>query len=84
MTEFLSGNGALSTTDSQGVKLGSYQDETGHNIADVFWTWMNDPASGFRPDVGLDWLGFVVSFKGVVLEGLEVIFIVITFGLNAH
>jgi Ca2+/H+ antiporter, TMEM165/GDT1 family len=33
---------------------------------------------------GLDWLGFVVSFKGVFLEGLEVIFIVITFGLNAH
>jgi uncharacterized membrane protein len=33
---------------------------------------------------GVDWLGFVVSFKGVFLEGLEVIFIVITFGLNAH
>ena len=33
---------------------------------------------------GLDWVGFVVSFKGVLLEGLEVIFIVITFGLNAH
>jgi uncharacterized membrane protein len=34
--------------------------------------------------LGLDWFGFVVSFKGVFLEGLEVIFIVITFGLNAH
>jgi uncharacterized membrane protein len=34
--------------------------------------------------LGLDWLGFVVSFKGVFLEGLEVIFIVLTFGLNAH
>jgi uncharacterized membrane protein len=34
--------------------------------------------------MGLDWFGFVVSFKGVFLEGLEVIFIVITFGLNAH
>jgi uncharacterized membrane protein len=33
---------------------------------------------------GIDWFGFVVSFKGVFLEGLEVIFIVITFGLNAH
>jgi uncharacterized membrane protein len=34
--------------------------------------------------VGLDWFGFVVSFKGVFLEGMEVVFIVITFGLTAH
>jgi uncharacterized membrane protein len=31
---------------------------------------------------GLDTYGFTVSFKGVLLEGLEVVFIVITFGSN--
>jgi uncharacterized membrane protein len=33
---------------------------------------------------GLDWYAFTISFKGVFLEGLEVVFIVITFGANAH
>ncbi|NEN04295.1 hypothetical protein G3T36_00260 [Diaminobutyricibacter tongyongensis] len=29
-----------------------------------------------------DWYAFTLSFKGVVLEGLEVVFIVLTFGAN--
>jgi uncharacterized membrane protein len=31
-----------------------------------------------------DWTGFVLSFKGVLLEGLEVAFIVVTFGSTSN
>ena len=31
-----------------------------------------------------DWYGFTLAFKGVVLEGLEVVFIALTFGANQH
>ena len=33
---------------------------------------------------GLDGFAFVIALKGTFLEGMEVVFIVITFGLNAH
>ena len=33
---------------------------------------------------GVDWYSFTVSFKGVFLEGLEVAFIVLTFGSSQH
>jgi uncharacterized membrane protein len=33
---------------------------------------------------GIDPYSFTISFKGVLLEGLEVVFIVLTFGANQH
>ena len=40
----------------------------------------NEPPVAER---GMDWISFTVAFKGVLLEGLEVAFIVVTFGASA-
>ena len=40
-------------------------------------------ASG-KPKGDFDAYSFTISFKGVLLEGLEVVFIVLTFGANQH
>ncbi|WP_138443137.1 COG4280 domain-containing protein [Sinomonas susongensis] len=41
-------------------------------------------ASGGRRPLAGDWYAFTLSFKGVLLEGLEVVFIALTFGSNQH
>ena len=41
-------------------------------------------APGRRLGAVPDWYAFTLSFKGVLLEGLEVVFIALTFGSNAH
>jgi len=40
-------------------------------------------ATGTETRAGLDWYAFTLCFKGVLLEGLEVAFIVVTFGATA-
>ena len=37
-----------------------------------------------RRGLAVDWYAFTLSFKGVLLEGLEVAFIALTFGANQH
>lgn len=41
-------------------------------------------ADGHRRGFVTDWYAFTLSFKGVLLEGLEVAFIALTFGGNQH
>ena len=36
-----------------------------------------------RNDDGVDWTAFVLSFKGVLLEGLEIAFVVVAFGTGS-
>lgn len=43
-----------------------------------------ESAAQGRRGLVADWYSFTVSFKSVVLEGLEVVFIAVTFGANAH
>lgn len=49
---------------------------------DLIFRYEVDQLSGEARVAGFDWNGFVVAFKGVFLEGLEVAFIVLTFGAN--
>ncbi len=57
-----------------------------HDEDKIFAEQLAAAASQARRRAGLvpDWYGFTLSFKGVLLEGLEVVFIVLTFGANQH
>ena len=58
-----------------------------HDEAAIYARQMSAAAAA-QPKAGgrfvPDMYGFTLSFKGVLLEGLEVVFIALTFGSNAH
>ncbi len=57
-----------------------------HDEDEIFRTELAaaQAATTLRRGLVSDWYAFTLSFKGVVLEGLEVAFIALTFGSNQH
>jgi uncharacterized membrane protein len=45
---------------------------------------LNRQRSHAKSNNAMDWFGFVTSFNIVLLEGIEAVFIILTFGLAAH
>ena len=55
------------------------------NEATAYTREVDEAERAERPAGGKpDWYSFTLSFKGVLLEGLEVVFIVLTFGAGTH
>jgi uncharacterized membrane protein len=57
-----------------------------HDETRIFETQVLEARAAPQASRGViqDWYSFTLSFKGVVLEGLEVVFIALTFGSNQH
>src|SRR5690348_14994678 len=55
-----------------------------HDEAETFAHETDAARAAERPQAGFDGYSFTIAFKGVLLEGLEVAFIALTFGANQH
>jgi uncharacterized membrane protein len=55
-----------------------------HDEDALFAEGLEDARRAGAVGAGFDPYSFTISFKGVLLEGLEVVFIVLTFGANQH
>jgi len=55
-----------------------------HDEASLYKEGLEAARAAGSPPPGLDGYSFTIAFKGVFLEGLEVVFIVLTFGANQH
>lgn len=53
-----------------------------HDEEEIYREEISAARSAGSPHAGFDAYSFTISFKGVLLEGLEVVFIVLTFGAN--
>jgi uncharacterized membrane protein len=55
-----------------------------HDEDEIFREQTAAAVAAGAPKAALDPYAFTISFKGVLLEGLEVVFIALTFGANQH